>query len=116
MRDIVTSENRADYMAKKLGLEKDKKESYKEDKVHGEMPKTHKKGKEMDIGEGRYLHRHGHDANGNSSVWVSQGSGRARKIQMHNLPTVHKTMPQLTQAGIREIHDYANKYHDKEES
>ena len=105
--EVVTSENRADYMAKKLGMD--------EDKVIGKMPKTHKPGKEMDIGEGRYLHKHGHDANGNHSVWISQGSGRAKKIQSHNLPTVHKTIPQLTEAGIREIHEYANKYHKKED-
>ena len=106
--ETVTSENREDFMAKKLGLKKDKSV--------GMMNKTTNPKKHIDIGEGRYVHRHGHDENGNHSVWVAQGSGRARKIQTgQNLPTVHKTAPELTEAGVREIHEYANKYHKKED-
>ena len=109
---LVTSKTKAqhdeEFMRKQSGRA--------EDKVVGVMPKTHSSKKEIDIGEGRYIHRHGHDVNGNHSVWVAQGSGRARKIQtVQNLPTVHKTAPELTESGIREIHEYADKYHKDED-
>lgn len=105
----VTGENRQEFIDKELA-KKEGKNYRGDDEVLGKMPKSHQKGKEMDIGGGRYLHRHGYDANGNQSVWIAQGSGRARKIQMHNTPTIQKTMPELTQAGADEIHDYADKY------
>ena len=80
------------------------------------------KKKYVDIGEGFYVSKVGKDANGNSSVWVSKGSGRAKKIQINgvvsdksnvmseklkyfdnqNDPKVKKT--------IKEIKDYYKKY------
>ena len=111
---LVTSKTKAEhdeaFMNKRAG------KNVEQDEVVGTMSKTHSSKKEIDIGEGRYVHRHGHDTNGNHSVWVAQGSGRARKIQtVQNLPTVHKTAPELTEAGIREIHAYADKYHKNED-
>lgn len=41
-----------------------------------------KQPKYVDIGDGYYVNKVGLDPNGNSSVWVSKGSGRAKKIQM----------------------------------
>jgi hypothetical protein len=110
----VTSKNKAEhdeaFMAKRSGM------GMKEDEVVGTMSKTHSPKKEIDIGQGRYVHRHGFDANGNHAVYVAQGSGKAKKIQtVQNLPTVHRTRPDLTEAGIREIHAYADKYHKDEE-
>ena len=43
-----------------------------------------KQPKYVDIGDGFYVNKVGLDPNGNSSVWVSKGSGRAKKIQMTN--------------------------------
>ena len=112
-RDIVTSENREEFIQKKLDEKAGKKPM--EDKVIGTMLKNKKAGKEIDIGQGRYVHRHGMDENGNHSIWYSQGSGRARKIQTLNLPSVHRNKPDLTEAGIREIHEYADKYHKNDD-
>ena len=106
---LVTSENREEFIKSEMTKRAGQKPN--QDKVIGTMLKARKNGKELDIGEGRYVHRHGMDENGNHSIWYSQGSGRARKIQSNNLPTVHKTKPELTEAGIREIHEYADKYH-----
>ena len=40
------------------------------------------KKKYVDIGDGLYVIKVGKDSNGNSSVWIAKGSGRAKKIQM----------------------------------
>ena len=107
-REIVTSGNRQEYMENKLSGE-----PKEEDKIVATMPTVSKKS--IDIGEGRYVHKHGRDTNGNHSVWVSQGAGKPQKIQsVQNLPTVHSTRPELTQAGVDEIHNYADKFFSKE--
>lgn len=42
------------------------------------------------IGNGYHFHRNGMDDNGNHSIWVSKGSGRAKKIQTNGvLPKFH---------------------------
>jgi len=106
-REIVTSGNRQEYMENKLSGE-----PKEEDKIVATMPTVSKKS--IDIGEGRYVHKHGRDTNGNHSVWVSQGAGTPQKIQsVQNLPTVHSTRPELTQAGVDEIHNYADKFFKK---
>ena len=79
-------------------------------------------GKPLDIGDGYHVHAHGFDDNGNHSVWVSKGSGRARKIQSgQNLPSVHsqrgagekKGHLPITKKIAEEIKDYHRKYHEK---
>jgi hypothetical protein len=43
------------------------------------------------IGNGYYFHKRGMDLNGNHAVWVSKGSGRAKKIQTNGtLPKFHR--------------------------
>ena len=88
--------------------------------VIGEVGKSG--GKPLDIGDGYHVHAHGFDANGNHSVWVSKGSGRARKIQSgQNLPSVHsqrgagekKGHLPITKKIAEEIKDYHRKYHEK---
>lgn len=84
----------------------------------GKAPKS-TSGKGVDIGDGFTVHRHGLDANGNHSVWVSQGGGRAKKIQTNgNVPTVHREARSdgtISQAGAKEIKDYYNSYIKKSE-
>lgn len=88
--------------------------------VIGEVGKSG--GKPLDIGDGYHVHAHGFDNNGNHSVWVSKGSGRARKIQSgQNLPSVHsqrgagekKGHLPITKKIAEEIKDYHRKYHEK---
>lgn len=101
----VTGETRQEFIDKELA----KRSGKSEDKVIHTMPTKAKDS--VDIGDSLYVHRHGMDSNGNHSVWVSKGSGNPKKIQTNqNLPTVHQTRPELTQAGVDEIKDYASKY------
>lgn len=99
----------------KAGVQKSEKSD-----VIGEVGKSG--GKPLDIGDGYHVHAHGFDANGNHSVWVSKGSGRARKIQSgQNLPSVHsqrgagekKGHLPITKKIAEEIKDYHRKYHEK---
>lgn len=93
-----------------------------EDSHIGSVGKT--AGKPLDIGGGLYVHRHGNDANGNHSVWVSKGSGAARKIQTNgNLPSIHSArgsgkkrgeLP-ISRKGADEIAEYHSKHIAKSE-
>lgn len=43
--------------------------------------------KSVDIGDGFYIDKVGMDNNGNSSVWMSKGSNKAKKIQINGVIT-----------------------------
>ena len=70
--------------------------------------------KPLDIGDGFLVLRHGMDANGNHSVWVSHRGNRARKIQTNgNLPAVHDPSGDrgvITTEGAEQIKAFYRQY------
>jgi hypothetical protein len=85
-----------------------------------------KQPKYVDIGDGFYVNKVGLDPNGNSCVWVSKGSGRAKKIQMGGtIPNKSDIMSDKlkffqdkndpdTKKSIEKIKEYYKKYLTKE--
>ena len=81
------------------------------EKVIGTVGKTDT-GKGVEIGGGLTVVRHGMDANGNHSVWISKDGARAGKIQTNgNLPKYHGSgdRDSITLAHAKEIREYYNK-------
>jgi hypothetical protein len=80
------------------------------------------KPKPVDIGDSLYVHKVGYDTNGNSSVWVSKGANRAKKIQMggvvYNKNDIMrdklKYFEDMSDSGVKrsvkEIKDYFKSY------
>lgn len=85
-----------------------------------------KKPKFVEIGGGFYVNKVGKDPNGNSCVWVQKGAGRAKKIQLvGNIPNKKDIISDKmeffqdkndpdTQASVKALKDYYNKYLDKD--
>lgn len=124
--EIVSDESVDELLKSSYEIRRKKLEKYEDVNGSKESLKESKL-KSVDIGDGYYVKKVGNDTNGNSSVWVSKGANKAKKIQMNGvvkdksnvmtdkLKYFENNKNTKVKKSIKEIKDYYKKYIENKE-